>query len=301
MKSEYFLFEKDPQKRIGWIIFNRPEKLNMFRVGEGDSLKLLLKEIERDDDVKVLIIKGAGECFGSGGDVALAGVETVGFTKGAKAAPPSLKTRLYAERSMMEWMAETRGSYFGLFCKPCIAQVHGYCYGWHFQVCATCDTIIASEDALFTNPAFRYITETWPAQHLMEQMGYKKFAEMVLTGRPFTAREMEQCGFINKVVSQDRLEEEVMDIASVIALQPLEMLMMDKHYLETLRDSRFQASAGLVDCMAHILSTYMKIEPGDFSILRDTTKYGPSGAIRELERRYPPKYRLSYKGRTAKE
>ena len=52
---------------------------------------------------------------------------------------------------------------------------------------------------------------------------------------------------------------------------------------------------------ADLLSTYMKLEPGDYSVLRETTKYGASGAIQKREERYPPKYRLSYKGRTAQE
>ena len=57
----------------------------------------------------------------------------------------------------------------------------------------------------------------------------------------------------------------------------------------------------LVGCMAHMISTYYKLEPGDFSILRETTKLGVGGAIKAREARYPPKYQLTYRGRSGEE
>lgn len=299
MGKEYFLFEKDPKKKIGWITFNRPEKLNMLLVDDVPFLEPLLREIEQDEDVKVLILKGAGDCFGSGLDVTALGTWTIGFDRGAKGSPPPVRKRLFNERKMMRHFGEV-GSAFGDFCKPCIAQVHGYCYGYHFQFAAGIDIIIASEDALFVHPAFRYITETWPAWAWMGQIGYKRFAEMMLTGRPFTAQEMYQCGFVNKVVPKERLEDEVIEIASVITMQPYDMLMTSKHFLETLREMSLPAGSRRVACLGHLLSTFMKLEPGDFSILRETTKLGATGAIEERERRYPPKYRLGYSGRASK-
>jgi len=298
MGKEYFKFEKDPQKRIGWITFNRPERLNIWLQEDEPYLAPLLREIEEDDDVKVLILKGEGECFGAGADVMMLGTETVRFERNAP--PPSVKRRLLGERRMRRWCGDM-GSDFGDFCKPCIAQVHGYCYGFHFHYAAAVDIVISSEECLFTHPAFRYITETWPAWAWMDQMGYKKFAELLLTGGPFTAQQMEQCGFINKVVPRDKLEDEVMELAAVIALQPYEMLLTHKHMLETLRAMRLPAGSDRVACLGHILSTYMRLEPGDFSILRDTTKKGASGAIDAREKRYPPKYRLSHSKRAAKE
>ena len=302
MGQEYFEFEKDPKRRVGWLTFNRPEKLNNMTFEDAAFLGPLLRKIERDDDVKVLIVKGAGDCFGSGGDVMMLGPETVGFSRDPKDPKPSLRTRIPGERRMMVEGGE-QGLFipFANFCKPCIAQVHGYCYGWHFMFCSYIDIVVSSEEALFTHPAFRYICESWPAPRWMEEMGYKRVAEMMFTGRAFTAEEMEKCGFVNKVVPNDKLEETVLEIASIIAIKPLELLMGDKYYLEILRDMNISSSASRIAGYAHLMSTYMKMEEGDFSILKETTRRGPSDAIDERERRYPPKYRLSYKGRAAKE
>ena len=123
----------------------------------------------------------------------------------------------------------------------------------------------------------------------------------MLSGRAFTAEEMEKCGFVNRVVSRDRLEKEALEIASVIALQPLELLIADKYYLEVMREMRHPAAAPRVAGYAHLISTSMKLDPGDYAILPETTKKGAGGAIKEREKRYPPKYRLSQAGRAAKE
>ena len=304
MGKEYLLYEKDAQKRIAWITFNKPEKQNMLTIDEYAMIPPLLREIERDDDVKVLIFKGAGECFGSGADVMELGPGTVGFTRDPTAPRPTVRKRLLGERDMGY---DTVSRYGGLaptlhFGKPCIAQVHGYCYGGHFQIATGCDIIICSEEALFVHPAFRYIMEAWPMSVWLDFMGPHRIAEMVFTGRPFTAQEMEKCGFVNKVVPRDKLEEEVNEIASVITLQPLDVLATAKHYLQTLMALRNNVEGtNLVGCFAHLLSTYMRLEPGDFSVLKEVTRKGPSGMIDERERRYPPKYRMSYKGRAAKE
>jgi len=303
MGKEYFLYEKDAQKRIASITFNKPENRNMATMEDMHALPPLLREIEEDDDVKVLILKGAGECFGSGGDIKALGPDTVGFSRDPKAPRPTVRKRLIMERRMGH-DAVNPGALTAIFhfCKPCIAQVHGYCYGWHFQVATGADIVITSEEALFTHPAFRYVMEAWPMMVWLESMGTKKAAEMMFTGRAFTAQEMEQCGLVNKVVRRDKLEQEVNEMASIIAMQPLDVLVVEKHFLETLGSMRNDINApNLVGCMAHMLSTYMKLDPGDYSVLRETTKLGASGAIKERERRYPPKYRLSYSGRAAAE
>lgn len=298
-KEEFLLFEKDVSKRLGWITFNRPEKYNMFVGAEVFQFAQLLRTIERDDDVKVLVLRGAGEHFGSGADIMLLGTGTVGFSRDPNEPPPSVRRRLIGERMMAHDAVGGQLCNMFHFCKPVIAQVQGYCYGQHFTIATGADIVIASEDALFTHPAFRYIVEAWPMGVWWDMLGPHRVAEMVFTGRPFTAEEMYQAGFVNRVVPREKLEEETLEMAQVIALQNIDMLMVFKHYLETIRAIRNDLiGPNMVGCLAHMCSTYMKIEPGDFSVLKETTKKGAKGAIDTREDRYPPRYRLSYKRRS---
>jgi enoyl-CoA hydratase len=301
--SGYLLYEKDKEKRIAWVTFNRPEKLNMMRSTDGKEFAQLLRQIEEDDDVKVLVLKGAGECFGTGADMGHLGPDTMGFSKDAKASRPSVRKRLLAELSIShdakdDWGIRANSH----FLKPCIAQIHGYCYGWHFEVMAQSDIAIASEEALFTHPALRYIAEPTIAVHCLDNIGYKRTAELMLTGRAFTARELLGMGMVNSVVSREKLDKEVMEYASVIALQPLDTLMMQKYHLEIMRCMRHQTLTGdLIAALAHVTGSYMKTDPGDFVVMKEVAKIGAKAAAAKANQMYSPRWRLSYEGRAAKE
>jgi enoyl-CoA hydratase len=304
MGKEYFLYEKLKAERIGIITFNRPEKLNMISiVDDGPHFRPLLREIEQDDDVKVLIIRGAGGNLGAGADMENLGSETVGFGKEPGSPRPSMKRRLLYDRRMSHDNVDGIGviSLYH-FAKPCICQAQGYCYGWHLVAAAESDIVIAAEDALFTSPAFRYTAEVFQGLTFLNTMGYQRYAELLFTGRPFTAKEMQVAGMVNSVVPVEKLEEEVMEYASVVAKLSMDLLMVNKHYLQTLRSLHHETLTGnLISMFAHTLSTYMKTEPGDYIVMKEVGQKGPEGAIKERESKYPPRWRLSREGRNAKE
>ena len=102
------------------------------------------------------------------------------------------------------------------FRKISILGVKGYCYGWHFYQAADADIVIASDDALFGHPAFRYAGAGPRMWQWATMMGVRKFQEMVFTGRPFTAEEMERCNFVNKVVPQAELMDAAQKMADMI-------------------------------------------------------------------------------------
>lgn len=301
--SDYCLFEKDKEKRIAWITFNRPEKHNMMNAKDGAEFAKLLRQVEEDDDVKVLILRGAGKSFGTGAAMSTLGPDTMGFSRDPKAPRPPLRKRLLVELSISHDAKDDWGiRATSHFCKPCIAQVHGYCYGWHFETMAQADIAIASEEALFTHPALRYIAEPSLAVHCLDNIGYKKTAELVFTGRAFTAREMEHMGMVNSVVPREKLEEEVMEYASVIAKQAIDTLMMQKYHLQIMRAMRHDTLTGnLVAALAHVAGSYMKTEPGDFIVMKETAREGAKAAALKAQQMYPPRWRLSYEGRAAKE
>ena len=296
---EYFLCEKDKEKRVAIVTFNRPEKKNMATLEDMLDFVPLLQQIEEDDDVKVLIMKGAGDCFGSGADAMLLGPDTAGFSLDPKAPYPPVRRRLIQERK--RWQAHFAMQALYHFAKVSIAQVHGYCYGLHFQWATAADITIASEDALFGHPAFRYIGPTEPTLlDWVQIMGIKKAKELVFTGRPFSAKEMEQCGLVNKVVPKERLEAEVNEIASVVALMPIDHIVVGKHLFETLQKMCGLPASWDVIAMAHNLCTHVKFEPGDFNIMKERLTKGVRAAIRDRDLRYPPAYRFSYSTRKGK-
>ena len=143
--EEIVLFEKDPATKIATITFNRPEHLNSATIGARLRYADLLHRANVDDDVKVLVIRGAGEDFGSGADLPeLAALQAssndaalsaeLGIDEGEVTFPPTGSYR--ANATLTQWYADGRSGCRTLadFKKISIVEVKGYCYGWQFYL-----------------------------------------------------------------------------------------------------------------------------------------------------------------------
>lgn len=293
MRESYIIYEKDPARKIATITFNRPEKLNAAASEDWEEVRDKVIEVERDEEIKVLILKGAGRCFGSGHDVRNLGPHH-GF--GGPSDPrPSVRRRLnwdkhvfWGKRGLLQVL---------LTCdKATIAQVQGYCYGGHHQIALACDLVIASPDALFTHPGYRYIGPLGEIALYFLTMGVRKAKEMMLTGNPLTAEEALQCGLINRVIALDNLEAEVNQIADTIARQPFDAIVMGKAFFEAAMDVMGISAGYTVGYITHTLQTNIHYEADEFNLFRTRGKKGLKAALVERESHYPgaPLARLNF-------
>ncbi|OOK70757.1 enoyl-CoA hydratase/isomerase family protein [Mycobacterium kansasii] len=165
--EEVVRYEKDPTTRIATITFDRPGHLNAPTIAARLHYADLLHRASIDDDVKVLVIRGAGEDLGSGADLE----EFMDVMNSADQGPRLAEFRIGADEvkyppigsfrhgaSVSQWYANPNSGIRGLqdFKKISILEVKGYCYGWHFYQAADADLVISSDDALFGHPSFRY-------------------------------------------------------------------------------------------------------------------------------------------------
>ncbi|PJC72986.1 MAG: hypothetical protein CO013_07905, partial [Syntrophobacterales bacterium CG_4_8_14_3_um_filter_58_8] len=127
--KDEILLEKDPERKVATITFNRPEKLNSTLRSHYIYLAKIMQELNWDNDIKVIIFKGAGRCFGTGHDVVELGTMHGHDTTG-KARRPGQTERLLVDMGLKELIFEPLHRCL----KTTIAQVHSYCYGYHFQV-----------------------------------------------------------------------------------------------------------------------------------------------------------------------
>ena len=225
----WILYEKDPATKIATLTLNRPDRLNAPTIGMRLRYGDYLHQANIDDDVKVLVIRGAGDDLGSGQDLPEF-MEAVNSDDGLLREvmledadvvyPPKRNFRHGATAT--QWFTDPRGGCRTLqeFKKISIVEVKGYCYGWHFYQAGDADLVISSDDALFGHAAFRYAGAAPRMFWWATTMGLRKFQEMVFTGRPFTAAEMDELGFINSVVPRDQLEAETAKYAAGLRQQP---------------------------------------------------------------------------------
>jgi enoyl-CoA hydratase/carnithine racemase len=184
---------------IAILTLNNPERRNALSRDVLESLKTRLGEAARDPEVRAVIIRATGPAFSAGHDLR----ELVGGTEDDY-------------RSLFTLCTEVMEAIRTLP-KPVIAQVHAVATAAGCQLAATCDLVVASENATFATPGVRIgLFCTTPGVALSRAVGPKKAMEMLLTGTPIGARDAQQAGLVNRVVSPDRLAEETMALARQI-------------------------------------------------------------------------------------
>ena len=305
-------YKKDPKTKIAYLTLNRPDRLNAPTVGMRLLFGDIIHRANIDDEVKVLVVRGAGEHFGGGADL---GEQNQAYSEGANVSllhefeidDPDVK---YPQQDsfryihgLCEHYAKARGGCRSLqeFKKISIVEAKGYCYGWHFYQTGDADILVSSEDALFGHPAFRYVgwgprLWTW-----IETMGLRRFQEMLFTGRPFTAKEMYDCGFVNSVVPREKLEEETHKYATACArTRPVDTVAVQKTFLEIYKQYRGEYMGSNLTSMIEALWPYMKHDPGELKFGASVFEAGVNNTVKDLENAYPPEWRMSRSGRKRK-
>ncbi len=309
--EEIVLYEKDPKTKIATITLNRPDALNAPTIAARLRFADLVHRANIDDDVKVLVIRGAGKHLGSGADLPeqsdmLNPDSDISLLKeykieddGSVKYPPNSSYRFLAGITNLYANADFGCRSLQQFKKISILECKGYVYGWHFYLAGDADIVVASEEALFGHAAFRYVgwgprMWTWA-----ETMGLRKFAEMLFTGRPFTAKEMYDCNFVNSVVPRDELEAETAKYANACSItRPNDTVVVQKTFLELYKQYRGEYFGSLLTGMVEGLKPMMTNDSADdLDLGGDTFEKGLNNAVKDNDMQFPPDWRLSYGGR----
>lgn len=187
----------DKSDHIMTVTLNRPDRLNALHPPANVELGEVFDDFADDDDMWVAIITGAGRGFSAGNDLRY---QAEG-----------------GERLPMPMGFAGLTSRFDLL-KPVIAAVNGVSMGGGFEIALACDLIIASDKALFAlpEPKVGLAALAGGLNRLPRQIGSKRALGMILTGRHVGAEEGKELGFVNAVVSHDKLMEEARDWANQI-------------------------------------------------------------------------------------
>lgn len=195
-----------------WLTLNRPEKLNALSHELVEELRAALRRAVDDDEVKVVLVRGAGRAFSAGYDLTQ---EAEGHTTGADAWHRVLSADVTA--TMELWSLP----------KPTIAVVRGYCLAGGCELAMACDLVVAADDARFGEPEIRY--GSGPVTLLMPfVIGQKKTNELLYTGDLVDAPTAAALGLVNRVVPGEALDATATELARRIALAPLPVLRLTK-------------------------------------------------------------------------
>lgn len=212
-------YEKDD--RLARITLNRPDKLNAIDEQMPRELAAAVERANRDDEVRVILLSGAGRAFCAGYDLEI-------FAEAPRPAPgsqempwdPMVDYRLMSQNTRC-FMSLWRGH------KPVLCKVHGYAVAGGSDIALCSDIIVMADDAKIGYPPARVwgcpTTAMW-----VYRLGAERAKRMLLTGDLIDGAEAERIGLVSESVPADELDDAVEALAARMASVPLNQLMMHK-------------------------------------------------------------------------
>jgi 2-(1,2-epoxy-1,2-dihydrophenyl)acetyl-CoA isomerase len=202
----------DYDGQVATLTLNRPQKLNALNTEICDEASGAIKSLNEDDNVKVLIITGAGRAFCSGADLS-------GKIRATATNQPNVsravKTSPFAN---IGWVTQQ----ISMFTKPTIAAINGPAVGAGLSYALATDIRVASEKALFSCIFVKrgLVPDMGISFYLPRLIGISRAVELMMTGDIIDAAEAERIGMVNRVVPQEQLMPEVKKLAQRLADGP---------------------------------------------------------------------------------
>ncbi len=212
MNFENIILKKE--NGIARITLNRPDRRNAVSQPMAYELLAAIEDVDKDDEIRVLVLTGAGAGFCAGADVA-------GMTGGTDKGVGTTRST----EDMRRWHSRVIGKIIlGLqkMQKPTIAMVNGVAVGGGFDLALACDLRVGSNKARFMNAFVRIgLFPGWGGTWLYPRvMGLNKALEYLFTGDFIEAPEAEKLGVLNYMVLEGELEKKTMELATKIAKNP---------------------------------------------------------------------------------
>lgn len=249
--------EKDAENKIAKVIINRPQRLNALSPETLDELSEAFRMLETDEDVRVVVVTGAGDrAFSAGFDLQTA--QELNAVSGMRIAMKGQQVFTQIER----------------FPKPVIAAINGYAFGGGCELALACDFRIMKRGAQIglTELSLALIPGWGGTQRLPKIVGVAKAKELIMLAKRVDADEAERIGLVHKAVDADKFEEEVMSLAKQLAAGPPISLMAAKYAInfgyelppeigQTLEAALFGVATSTEDVVEGIKAFFEKRKP----------------------------------------
>jgi len=204
---------------VATVSLNRPKQLNALNMALMDELVALLEELDRDDEIRAIVLTGNERAFAAGADIMeMAGADS---------------TTMLMRDQFAKWDRIRKIK------KPLIAVVSGFCLGGGCELMLHCDIVIASETAQFGQPEIKIgvMPGAGGTQRLTRAIGKVRAMEMVLTGKFISAQEAYTFGLVNKVVPVELYLDEAQKLAREIATMPPVAVRLAKESINKVYES----------------------------------------------------------------
>lgn len=283
------LCQVDPHSRIATVTLNNPGRRNSYDAAMRDSLARCLDRVADDDDLTVLLLRGAGGVFSTGADMnnaygwyGEATAESDGGDRRPGRNRPSQRRRLAVDRKTFSFYHDFMG-----FPKVTVGEVAGYALGGGFELALMTDICVIARDTRIGMPATRFLGPALGSLHMFfHRLGPVLARRLLLTGDIVEAGAVEHLGVFTETCGPDAVQARARYWAHKAAKMPADGVVIAKEAFRLVEQSQVYQGEEVASYLFHAFGTNLQFAPGEFNFVKTRAEHGTREAFRRRDEHF---------------
>ncbi|BBX42585.1 enoyl-CoA hydratase/isomerase family protein [Mycobacterium simiae] len=273
------LFEVDSARRIATITLNNPRQRNSYDAAMREAIGRCLDQAAEDDDITVVLLRGAEGVFSTGADMNNAygwyGDKSKGPGEFAKRRP-SQRRRLAVDRKSFGFYHNFMG-----FPKVTVGEISGYALGGGFEMALMTDISVIARDTKIGMPATRFLGPALGSLHMFfHRLGPVLARRLLLTGDVIAAGEIEHLGIFTDTCDPGAVTARARYWAEKAAKMPADGVVIAKEAFRLVEQTQAYNGEEVASYLFHAYGTNLQFEPDEFNFVKTRAQHGTKEAFR---------------------
>lgn len=275
--DERVLFDVDPDGRIATITLNNAGRRNSYDAAMRDAIARCLDRVADDDDVVVVLLRGAEGVFSTGADMNNAyGWYGEGSEKPQGKSRPSQRRRLAVDRRSFGFYHNLMG-----FPKVTVGEISGFALGGGFEMALMTDISVIARDTKVGMPATRFLGPALGSLHMFfHRLGPVLARRLLLTGDIIEAGAVEHLGVFTETCDPAAVSARARYWACKAAKMPADGVVMAKEAFRLVEQSQAYQGEEVASYLFHAYGTNLQFAPGEFNFVKTRAQHGTKEAFR---------------------
>jgi enoyl-CoA hydratase/carnithine racemase len=274
VSDDRVLFEVDRDRRIATITLNNPKQRNSYDATMREAIGRYLDLVADDDDLTVVLLRGAEGVFSTGADMNNA-YGWYGDDPAAKRRP-SQRRRLTVDRKSFGFYHNLMG-----FPKVTVGEIAGYALGGGFEMALMTDISVIARDTKIGMPATRFLGPALGSLHMFfHRLGPVLSRRLLLTGDIIEAREVEHLGIFTDTCDPGSVAARAQYWAEKAAKMPADGVVIAKEAFRLVEQSQAYQGEEVASYLFHAFGTNLQFAPGEFNFVKTRAQHGAKEAFR---------------------
>jgi enoyl-CoA hydratase len=274
------LFDVDPDGRIATITLNNPKQRNSYDAAMREAVARCLDRVAEDDDLTVVLLRGAGGVFSTGADMNNAygwyGTKAQAPDDPAAKRRPSQRRRLTLDRKSFGFYHNFMG-----FPKVTVGEIDGYALGGGFEMALMTDISVIARDTKIGMPATRFLGPALGSLHMFfHRLGPVLARRLLLTGDIIEAGEIEHLGIFTDTCDPGSVTARARYWAEKAAKMPADGVVMAKEAFRLVEQTQAYQGEEVASYLFHAFGTNLQFGPGEFNFVKTRAQHGTKEAFR---------------------